>query len=385
MLKQFEVTGFKNFAHTFSLDFSDVRDYRFNEHHIKDGMLKTGIIYGKNSTGKSNFGLALFDIVGHLTGNNASPGLYNNYLNIHNLETNPFVEFRFVFQFADDIIEYIYRKTKHNKLEYEHLVLNGHLSVHLGQTFFFKHDHNSSSEVGTIGPEWGGISTLSEGLSFKHYTGGSALKFALNNTTLSNEHPLSKMMDYVSKMLWFRCLYDNMFIGYRTSVDNDDFLGFMCDNDALLNEFQDLLVQAEIRDKLRVITEPNGKKRLYSGEGTYAIPFHALASNGTKALYNFFYWHKTASDTSLMFVDEFDAFYHFELSEVIVNLLGRMSNTQVLLTSHNTNLLSNRFMRPDCLFILTPEKLTSFVNATSRELREGHNLERLYMGGDFNE
>ena len=86
-----------------------------------------------------------------------------------------------------------------------------------------------------------------------------------------------------------------------------------------------------------------------------------------------------------MFVDEFDAFYHFELSETIVNLLGKLTDTQVLLTSHNTNLLSNRFMRPDCLFILTQDKLTSFVNATSRELREGHNLEKLYMGGDFNE
>jgi hypothetical protein len=41
-------------------------------------------------------------------------------------------------------------------------------------------------------------------------------------------------------------------------------------------------------------------------------------------------------------------------------------------------------MRPDCYFILTGEKLTSFANATNRELREGHNLEKLYMSGEFN-
>ena len=85
-----------------------------------------------------------------------------------------------------------------------------------------------------------------------------------------------------------------------------------------------------------------------------------------------------------MFIDEFDAFYHYELAEVIVKLLERMPSSQTILTSHNTNLLSNRIMRPDCYFILSENKLTSFANATRRELREGHNLEKLYMSGEFN-
>ena len=72
-----------------------------------------------------------------------------------------------------------------------------------------------------------------------------------------------------------------------------------------------------------------------------------------------------------MFIDEFDAFYHYELAESIVLLLEKMNQTQVILTSHNTNLLTNRIMRPDCYFILTRDRLTSFANATDRELREG--------------
>ncbi len=82
-------------------------------------------------------------------------------------------------------------------------------------------------------------------------------------------------------------------------------------------------------------------------------------------------------------MDEFDAYYHYELSETIVKIAQKMSQTQIIFTSHNTNLLSNWIMRPDCYFILTPNNLTAFVDSTSRELREGHNLEKLFMSGEF--
>ena len=92
-----------------------------------------------------------------------------------------------------------------------------------------------------------------------------------------------------------------------------------------------------------------------------------------------------AKNLSFLWIDEFDAFYHFELSEKIVMILEDKMDCQVVLTSHNTNLLSNKIMRPDCYFILSNGKLTSIVNATDRELREGHNLEKLYINGEFDE
>ena len=132
-----------------------------------------------------------------------------------------------------------------------------------------------------------------------------------------------------------------------------------------------------------VKNDADGKQRLYFNTET-PLPFFRVASSGTKALYTFFYWYKTATDVSFMFIDEFDAFYHYELAETVVSILEKMTGTQVILSSHNTNLLTNRIMRPDCYLILTKNKLTSFANATNRELREGHNLEKLYMSGEFN-
>ena len=82
MLKLFEVSGFKKFKDKISLDFSDVRDYKFNSSCITENTVAKMIIYGKNSVGKSNFGLAVFDIVSHLSSKNITPGLYDYYLNV---------------------------------------------------------------------------------------------------------------------------------------------------------------------------------------------------------------------------------------------------------------------------------------------------------------
>ena len=72
MLKLFQVSGFKNFKDTITLDFSDVRNYNFSTSCITDKTIGKMIIYGKNSVGKTNFGLALFDIVSHLTPKNVT-------------------------------------------------------------------------------------------------------------------------------------------------------------------------------------------------------------------------------------------------------------------------------------------------------------------------
>ena len=108
MLKLFEVTGFKNFENTIHLDFSDIRDYKFNDFCIVDGLLSKLIVYGKNSVGKSNLGLALFDIVSHLTTNNVTPGLYDYYLNVNNKAG--YAEFHYVFMFDSSEVDYRYRK-----------------------------------------------------------------------------------------------------------------------------------------------------------------------------------------------------------------------------------------------------------------------------------
>ena len=60
-------------------------------------------------------------------------------------------------------------------------------------------------------------------------------------------------------------------------------------------------------------------------------------------------------------------------------------NFQTLLTSHNTYLMQNKLTRPDCCYIMTENRINSLFNSTDKEIREAHNLEKMYINGAFNE
>lgn len=99
----------------------------------------------------------------------------------------------------------------------------------------------------------------------------------------------------------------------------------------------------------------------------------------------FFYWIKHIDKVSLVYIDEFDAFYHYELSEALVRCLNGLDSVQCILTTHNTSLLDNRIIRPDCCFNIENGKLQSFSEISDREIREGNSLQNLYRGGEFDE
>lgn len=389
MLKLFEVEGFKNFKDKITFDFSDVRDYKFNTECVSNGLLGKTIVYGKNSVGKTNLGLAIFDIVTHLTSNHVTTNLYKYYKSVGYKSD---VQFHYLFSFDNDMIDYHYTKSISKSLIYEKIEINGKLLF----------NYNYVDKCGDLNS----LKEYAPTLNLSMRGVDSILRYFVNNTILPDDHPLHKMIDFISNMLWFAGTDQDSFIGYK--AHNEDYYDFIFEGNNLI-EFDKLLNDAGVKNGLTSSIDPDGKTRLYFenedflnniddvppiikgdiqikayvAKMSYNLPFFQTASSGTKALYTFFYWYKTAANVSLMFIDEFDAYYHYELSETIVKLLEKMGNTQVILTSHNTNLLSNRIMRPDCFFIMTEHGLTSFANATNRELREGHNLEKLYMSGEF--
>ncbi len=45
--------------------------------------------------------------------------------------------------------------------------------------------------------------------------------------------------------------------------------------------------------------------------------------------------------------------------------------------------MSNDLLRPDCYFSMNKERVVSFANLTTKELRLAHNIEKMYKAGKF--
>lgn len=88
------------------------------------------------------------------------------------------------------------------------------------------------------------------------------------------------------------------------------------------------------------------------------------------------------SKASFVFIDEFDAFYHFKLSFNVCKELLKL-NCQIFTSSHNTYLMTNELLRPDCNFLLDKNIIKPLYECTEKELRWGHNIEKLFRGGTF--
>ena len=123
MLIKFAVKNFRGFKERIEWDLSHPGNYTFNPYAIKDGVIKNGIIYGPNGAGKSNLGIALFDIVNHLTQKYKSDKYYKNFTYGGDSALN--VKFEYTFNLGNQVIEYQYKKNSEGILVEESLVVEG--------------------------------------------------------------------------------------------------------------------------------------------------------------------------------------------------------------------------------------------------------------------
>lgn len=366
MLKRFEVENYRGFSDRLIFDLS-ARDYSFNQHLTHNGIANKVILYGKNGVGKSALGLALFDIVSHLTD---KANLYKpNYQNLDHLDDA--VKFKYYFKFGKDEIIYEYEKRDQYDLIKEILTINGQMVI--SYDYF---SNNPESRFVT--------SELKGSLNINLVDNKlSVLKFIYRNTPTNLSSPITKMIEFCDNMLWYRSLSDgNSYMGF--SNGGADLTEIIYQN-GKLSEFENFLKQNGLDYRLKYESE-NGKHILYAYYGNNKAQFISLASTGTMALTLFFAWNILSFDKiSFLFIDEFDAFLHYESAELIVKLINEHPNFQTVLTTHNTYLMQNRLTRPDCCFIMTKNKISNLYDATDREIREAHNLEKMYINGAFEE
>lgn len=379
MLKKFTVSNYRQFNEPLEFDLT-ASNYAFNTDCTHNGLVKLALIYGENGTGKSNLGWAIFDLVSHLTEHKFKKwdfDILNAYAN------NEIIKFKYDFVFLDNNLPinmtYEYHKSyddySSGKLHYELVKIDNEVVLEYSLTEEIK----SSLK---------GFQTLTD-KKLNPEQNLSAIKYLYKNIKIGDDElqdrMFKKFFDFCNNIVHFRGLpiesADYQHIGYDTA---SNVIGDKILKNGQLKDLEKFLADNGLVFDLIEI-ENNGK-RIGVRMGDKEFLLFNIASSGTKSLVVLYYWIQETikNNIPLLFIDEFDCSYHFALSEKIIEKLKELPNTQVILTTHNTNLLSNDFIRPDCGFVIDGKQIKSLNNLTQKELREVHNLEKLYQAGHFN-
>lgn len=367
MLKKFSVENFKGFKNKITFDIGSPSNYNFNSEIIENGCVTKGIIYGINSSGKSNLGLAIFDIIIHLTDKQKLLPSYDYYLNMSSKKS--FAQFEYIFSFDDHEVIYQYSKSDVNVLKSEKLLIDGKEVI----CFDF------ISKQGRTLLE--GSDTLN--VSINSDSPISRVKYVNNNSILvdnAENRVFKKFFDFVERMLLFYSLDSR---GYEGFMNGTESIAEGIVNSGKVKDFQAFLKENGIHYEIYPC-EIDGRKTIYCHFENKDADFFKIASTGTRSLALFYYWYIRMKNASFVFIDEFDAFYHFELSESVQGHLKKISGVQIFTTTHNTDLMSNDLLRPDGYFLLENNSIKAIADLTDKELRQAHNLQKMYKAGAFN-
>lgn len=367
MLTKFVVENYRGFMGRLEWDLSKPGSYTYNTNAISNGIIKNGVIYGRNGAGKSNLGLALFDIANHLSHKWTKPDYYLNYACAAHYDQP--VKFEYTFSLGGHTLVYCYSKVVDSEMK---VVILQELLYIDNKEVFQKDEHDLKVAI-DFGLSEEAIQNFMESAN-----NISVVKFLLGTVPLPEGHALLRLRYFVENMLFFRSLDYREFIGLNEGRSNiEEYIL----NNALADDFADFLNELSGVEYKFAPVSP-GDKMLYCLFDGNKVPFQMVASTGTLNLELQYFWLKEMVKASFVFVDEFDAFYHFDLSYHIAERLFEGEN-QVFLTTHDTFLLSNDLLRPDCFFVLKSNEIKDLCDLTDKELRSGHNLEKLYRGGKF--
>jgi AAA15 family ATPase/GTPase len=382
MLEKFEVRNFRNFEEWFVFDLSKIKNYEFNPECVENGLVKTSIIYGPNGCGKSNLGRAIFDVQTHLTDAKTDEFYRSNYLNA--ALDSPLAEFKYTFRFKDHRLKYEYGKRAVDKLVYEHLFIDDEKIISF--------DRRENLILFSSLP---GTETLNKDMS-NTMESTSVINYIYRNTFSPQPNSKKSVFELFIMFVQYMVLEPlgideestRKTISYILSLDLNDperpLFGF--EDEKGLEKF---LNAAGIKCVL-AIEKSSVEKRLVFDFSGKQIDFLSTASSGTLAITALYYHIQNIKEfvnnhfAPFIFIDEFDAFYHHSLSKMIVKVL-RDEKCQTVFTTHNTSIMTNDLLRPDCYFIMSDRVVKPMYQFTQKELRKAHNLERMYRAGACDE
>ena len=343
MLIGFAVTNYRGFKQRIVWNLAHPNNYSFHADAVQEGIVKNGIIYGANGSGKTNLGLAIFDIANHLFHKWKKPDYYQNFACAGYL--NRPVEFEYTFALGGHTLLYNYSKVASElkgNIVREQLIVDGH-EVLLKDIDVL----NIANEFGLTQADVENLKESANNISIVNYL--------LSSVFLPTGHVLLLLRDFVEHMLLF------------TSMDYRDFVSLK-DGGSELDEY---IISHNLSDEFAVfLTEESGQTytfapitqggdRLFCLMGGQTIPFQWVASTGIKNLELQYCWLKEMANASFVFID------HHELSYPICKRLFE-GKYQVFVTASDPFLLRNDLLSPDSIFILNDNEIKAICDMIDR-------------------
>lgn len=384
MLTKITVEGFKNFKDKFCFDLTKTKQYSWNKNHVVKGNVKNGIVYGLSGSGKTNIANIILDAKSNI--DPSSQVVQESFLNASKFVKS--ARFEFVFDYTSEgALTYSYEKDNYNSRIKE--------GLYLGELVLFEYDYENKL-----------FNTMVEELENLKIQGlektKSALSFIYTNSNLEFAHPINYVYTFfVTSITAITTLTDESIIDLLTNSYIEGVETFNTNVKKFFNEcgFEEY-PYFDVEKKSIDMNYPNGR----------SINFQHAASNGQIGLLNFFTINSFLSSSTynkvngafskgefifknkkhkvstpicgMFYFDEFDAFYDNKLSKLVLDKVFQLPY-QTIVTTHNTNLISNNILRPDCYFEISNGEILSLSERTDRELRFGHSLEKMFNSGAF--
>ncbi len=366
ILLRFSVSGYRGFRDPIDIDFTDKKNYQFGKECVRGEVLDKIVIVGGNGVGKTNFGYALVDIITTVTGFTRDIGQMDERCFLNGYSHAGKAEFCYDFIHKGCRIEYSYCKDSPTSILSERLAVDR-------QVLF---DYSASD------PASGTFDLARLGLSEENVAGldgtVSLVRMCSEKHGSHNDPSVDAVWRFARQALYYRAMWKkDEHIGLMDT--DDDVEGYIIGN-GYLGEFLEFLKDVGLECKGIC----SSGRELVIRTDEKEIPFSDAASRGTMIMCRLFCWIKRCRDSdALIFFDDFDDMYHFTTARAAITKIISSNRSQCVFVTHNSGLITNDFLRPDCCFILESGKLSSLASRTEKDIRKGHNLEKMLRDGVF--
>ena len=368
MLKKMYLTNFMSFKERTEFDFTASKYSILGGKNVSDNnVLKGALLIGPNASGKSNVLKGLSFIIKMIKGEGAS---FSNYRCFFSKNPITILEYEFLFNNKEVkyVIEYNTRTNSISEnLKIDNITVlqrNGNVGeVRIGenvttddqldsQTLFLR---TASFNTGRF-PQEPTLRQLMDFLQNSYIIDGYNMGATFGNaiTKYAEEHGVDKINKYLDEF-------------------NYDFV---------------VEYGSESEGAGLKIVVGSEKKAVFLKRRSYPIPNIIInESQGNQVFADLLpNLIRVIENSGMLIIDEFGNSLHNKLSEKVIRFFMENAKTsQIFITSHHTNLISNSVFRPDQIDLITFKDMQgSQVKRVSEfKPREAQNLEKMYLGGMF--